>query len=177
MRYHLDQRLEVSIVDQKLKVYRLNEVRIRGLVLNRIMILYFHYTSINTHRSETVFMELQYMKQHQEIKAVTFYREAILHRATLVDLWEEGALLKTEDGPLPKVCEGKTGEYYLVTKYGKTKCRGIIKKVSQMESAFCWEIEFTEISPFKEDPLRRIIEEIVYSDSGRNGAEARKIYG
>ena len=117
------------------------------------------------------------MKRQQRIEAVKFYREATLHHAILVDLWEDGALLKADAGSIPKVREGKTGEYYLATKYGKTKFRGIIKEVSQMGGAFCWEIEFIEISPFKEDPLRKMIDEIVYSDSGRDGVEDQKIYG
>ncbi|MBN1760262.1 MAG: hypothetical protein JW863_18185 [Chitinispirillaceae bacterium] len=117
------------------------------------------------------------MKQYPGIKAVKFYREAKLHHAVLVDLWEDGALLKAETCNIPKVSEGKTGEYYLATKYGNTKFRGIIKEVSLIGSALCWEIEFIEISTFNEDPLRRMIDEIVLLDSGREVVENELTYG
>ncbi|MBN1577523.1 MAG: hypothetical protein JW913_13275 [Chitinispirillaceae bacterium] len=117
------------------------------------------------------------MNRHQGIEAVNFYREAKLHHAVLSDLWEDGALLKTEAGNVPKVREGAAGEYYLATKHGKTKFRGITKEVAQKGNTLCWEIEFTEISPFKEDPLRRMIDEIVYSDSSRDGVADRRGYG
>lgn len=109
------------------------------------------------------------MKRHQRIKAVKFYREAKLHHAILVDIWKDGALLKGNAGSIPKVCEGKTGEYYLATRHGKTKFRGITKVVSHVKDELCWEVEFIELSPHKEDPLRRMIDEIVGQDSGLDG--------
>ena len=117
------------------------------------------------------------MKRYQGIEAVKFYREAKLHHAVLSDLWEDGALLKIEAGSVPKVSEGTTGEYYLATRHGKTKFRGITKEVVKKGNALCWEIEFTELSPFKEDPLRRMIDEIILSDSGRDGVSDRQNYG
>jgi hypothetical protein len=117
------------------------------------------------------------MKRQQEIETVKFYRDAKLHHAVLSDLREDGALLMTEAGNIPKVREGTTGEYYLATKHGKTKFRGITKEVIQKGDALCWEIEFIEISPFKEDPLRKMIDEIVCSDSVRDGVSDRQRYG
>lgn len=114
--------------------------------------------------------ELLLMKRQSEIQAVKFYRDAKLHEAVIYDLWEDGALLKTETGNFPKVREGRAGEYYLATKHGKTKFRGITKEVAQKGNALCWKIEFIELSPFREDPLRIMIDEILLSDSGRDGA-------
>ena len=117
------------------------------------------------------------MNRQPGIQAVKFYRDAKLHDALISDLWENGALLKIEAGNFPKVREGTSGEYYLATKHGKTKFRGITKEVVQKGNALCWEIEFIELSPFREDPLRRMIDEIVCSDSGRDGAADRRNYG
>jgi hypothetical protein len=75
--------------------------------------------------SKILLPELSPMKWYQGIEAVKFYRETKLHHAVISDLWEDGALLETEAGNFPKVREGRAGEYYLATKHGKTKFRGI----------------------------------------------------
>jgi hypothetical protein len=89
--------------------------------------------------------------------AVSFYREGKLHRAALLSLSQCGARFISCSVVAQKIVEGRAGEYYFQTAYGKSKCRGITRNIFRSDPVIVWEIEFIELSGNEEDPLRRAL--------------------
>ncbi len=89
--------------------------------------------------------------------AVSFYREGKLHRAALLSLSEHGARFISCSVIAHKIVEGRAGEYYFQTAYGKSKCRGITRNIFRSDPVIVWEIEFIELSENEEDPLRKTL--------------------
>jgi hypothetical protein len=113
--------------------------------------------------------EQRYETRHRLSNAmhVAFYNNSKLYRGYATDLSIGGARLRlpvdTPDG-IPDFSRGRKMECYLLNRYGNSKCRGTIQWMLYDGTMLQWGISFIELSIDKDDPLRRIIDEVCLSE-------------
>lgn len=99
---------------------------------------------------------------------VAFYNKGNLYRGNIINLSSEGATLMfiaEPSGTMPALLQGRDMECYILSRKGRSKCRGRVQWKQQNSNRLVWGISFTELSHDKDDPLRLLIDEACYGSS------------
>lgn len=104
-------------------------------------------------------------KRHtvDEWVSIAFYNGGALFRGSIMNLSSTGAcLLSLIDGSekTPDLYKGRTIECYILTRKGRSKCRGVVHWTGKESSYLMWGISFMELSSLQNDPLRILIEDV-----------------
>ena len=118
--------------------------------------------------------ERSYVEQRQALRyplneniaiPVSFYNNGGLYRGIINNLSVGGACIELAAEPSeesPELSIGRTMECYLLYRYGRSKCRGMIRWVKRNTDRFTWGITFVELSYHIKDPFRILINDVCY---------------
>ncbi|MBN1309754.1 MAG: PilZ domain-containing protein [Chitinispirillaceae bacterium] len=96
---------------------------------------------------------------------VAFYNHDKFYRGYMADLSTGGArMLLPADLPdtFPDLSIGRKIECYVLNRHGCSKCRGTIQWIRYDGSLLIWGISFIEVSSEKDDPFRKMIDEVCH---------------
>lgn len=100
------------------------------------------------------------------IVTVSFYNNGNLYHGKINDITKSGMgiqIAQSADGQqnkTPGLEIRQTIECYILNRYGRSKCRGIIQWMGRQNQKLSWGISFIELSKYMKDPFRLLINEV-----------------